>query len=306
MMKIFSDIALAQVPRILGFIDRDPLSRTYGCCDRAFWHYKTMDFPNARFQEAALVLTLASLLAPKEHPFYRSSSLDAHAMAAIAFWAKHVHRNGSVDESYPYERHFCATAFTLYAVSESVLIGEKKLPWDLDHVGCFLIKNRNTDVSNQMACAAEALHNLFLLTGNKKFEVGSQEKIDQLLLMQNTRGAFCEYAGFDLGYDTITLSFLAGLHKKTKREDVKKSALRAIDHIAGHIEEDGYYAPGLMSRQTQFFYPYGFSYFASDLLTKVEKGLKNNVLLNPSWLDDRYCIPLTANYLRLGLGEVTI
>jgi hypothetical protein len=156
-----------------------------------------------------------------------------------------------------------------------------------------------------MACAAEALHNLFLLTGDQKFQIGSEEKIAQLLSMQKEDGAFCEYGGFDLGYDSITLSFLASLFKKTKRDDLKRAALRVIEHAAHYIQDDGYFTSTEMSRNTQFLYPYGFSVFEKSILTKIEKGLQESVILNPSWLDDRYCIPLTANYLQAACEETT-
>jgi len=264
-----------------------------------------MDFPNARFQEAALVLTLASLSVGPDNKFYQSPALEAWAMAAAGFWAKRTHYDGSVDESYPYERHFCATAFSLYAVTQSLLLLKKNLLWDLNRIGNFLVKHQNFDVANQMACAAEALHNLFLLTGDKKFQTGSEEKITQLLLMQKKDGAFCEYGGFDLGYDSVTLSFLAGLWKKTKREDIKRAALRVIEHVASYVQEDGYFASTAMSRNTQFLYPYGFSIFEKGILKKIEKGLQENTILNPAWLDDRYCIPLTANYLQAASEGIT-
>ena len=39
--------SLSQIPRILGNMDRNPFSPTYGCCHRDFWLDKTTDFPDA-------------------------------------------------------------------------------------------------------------------------------------------------------------------------------------------------------------------------------------------------------------------
>ncbi len=33
--------------RLLGAMDRDPDSPTYGCFDRGFWHYKAQDWSSA-------------------------------------------------------------------------------------------------------------------------------------------------------------------------------------------------------------------------------------------------------------------
>ena len=53
------ETALETVPRVLGQCDRGAGSATAGCCDRTYWHYHILDFPNARFQEAGWLLALA-------------------------------------------------------------------------------------------------------------------------------------------------------------------------------------------------------------------------------------------------------
>ena len=52
--------ALADIPKILTLQDRTPVSPTYGCFDRAYWHYRMMDFPCGMSQEFVLPLALAS------------------------------------------------------------------------------------------------------------------------------------------------------------------------------------------------------------------------------------------------------
>ncbi|MBF0122204.1 MAG: hypothetical protein HQL21_02200 [Candidatus Omnitrophica bacterium] len=300
---IFAQCGVSQVPRILGFIDQDSASSTYGCADRAYWHYKTIDFSNARFQEAALVLALAYLLPMESNRFYRKDLIKDWAMAAINFWAKSRHADGSTDESYPSERHFCSTAFSLYSVTEAlVLLGEKPRQ-DFGVSGTFLIRNDNSDVANQEACAALALYNLSLVSGEETWKAAADVKIGKLLRMQTKDGSFLEYGGFDLGYDTITLSFLAGLYQKTSRADIKAAAERLIAKIQPFMDEDGYFSNEGMSRRTQFVYPYGFRIFAPAVLQRLEGGLQKDVILNPSWMDDRYCMPLTANYLMTGFTE---
>lgn len=54
---IFKDKAYKHTKRIIGFIDKESESPTFGCADRAYWHYKTIDYFNARYQEAILILT---------------------------------------------------------------------------------------------------------------------------------------------------------------------------------------------------------------------------------------------------------
>jgi hypothetical protein len=297
-MKIFSDIAISQLPRLLGFMDRDPRSATYGCCDRSYWHYKVSDFPNSRLQEVALVMALALRWRHPDNRFFNSATLREWVLAAINFWAERRHHDGSTDESYPYERHFCSTAFGLYSMTEAlILIGEKPSR-DLSNTGQFLIRNSIPDVANQMACAAEALLNLFSLTGEEQFRAGAEDKLTRLFRMQSAEGHFSEYGGFDLGYDSITLSFLAGIFIKTGRRDVERAALACIGRMRHHINENGYFSPDEMSRKTQFLYPYGLAVFAPDILNRLERGLEKGFILNPAWMDDRYCAPFTADYLK--------
>jgi hypothetical protein len=52
-----------------------------------------------------------------------------------------------------------------------------------------------------------------------------------------------------------------------------------------------------MSRQTAFLYPFSFKFINSPTLEKIQKGLENDMILNPDWLDDRYVIGLTNDYL---------
>ena len=49
---LYAERILANLPRLLGRIDREPLSPTAGCADRTYWAWKFVDFPAPRFQEA--------------------------------------------------------------------------------------------------------------------------------------------------------------------------------------------------------------------------------------------------------------
>ena len=291
------ECACGQLPRILGFGDFDPTSRTYGCTDRTFWHYRTVDFVNARFQETALVLALAYTIGHEGNRFYRHPALKEWSLAAIRFWAGLRHRDGSLDESYPNEHHFCATALSCFAVTEALLRLEAGPECDMTSTGRFLLANDNPDVSNQTAGAAAALYNLYRLTGDVTYLEGCEKKLALLLARQSQRGFFVEYDGFDAGYCTITLSFLAALYAETGRDDIRRAALRCVHFLSDSIAADGYVSPEGMSRMTQFVYPYGLSVFAPELFFRVIAGLEAETLLNPAWMDDRYCVAMTADYL---------
>ena len=45
---IYADKAISQIPRLLGNMDRNVFSPTYGCFHRDYWLDKTSDFPEKK------------------------------------------------------------------------------------------------------------------------------------------------------------------------------------------------------------------------------------------------------------------
>lgn len=75
MREHFAQQALAQLPKILTQLDRNPHSPTYGCFDRNFWHYKIIDFPSGMSQEFVYPLALAYSLDIPDNPYYQKPIL---------------------------------------------------------------------------------------------------------------------------------------------------------------------------------------------------------------------------------------
>ncbi|MDD5194050.1 MAG: hypothetical protein PHQ96_00040 [Candidatus Omnitrophica bacterium] len=303
MSDIFIRIVLAQAPRIIGFLDRTPESETYGCFERYYWHYKLIDFPNARFQEGALLLALLFKSKAEENLFYQNENIHDWCIAAIKFWARARNRNGSVNEVYPFENSFCATAMSALAISQALPLLEKKDLIDLRKTGEWLAKNDNLEVSNQQAAAAAALLNIYFLSGEARFLEAAEQKLSVLLKCQEKSGFFPEYGGFDIGYQSLTLSLLTKYYKRKASDTLLNSIREGIHFILSYLNDKGHYDPAITSRKTQFLYTYAFSVFDKNALQKAVRGLEANAILNPSWLDDRYVIPLTIDYLESYLEE---
>lgn len=301
-LEIYKKIALSQVPRIMGLGDREEDSKTFGCFDRYYWHYKILDFANARFQEAALLLALLYFYNFSGNIFYKKEKVKRWLEGCINFWFSIQNRNGSFDEVYPNENSFVATSFSTYAISEAIRITNfsvnEKTQRSLLKAGKWLMNKVNLDVANQVAGSGAALFNLYLLTGEEKFKKGSEEKIDTLLKLQDKSGYFPEYGGFDIGYLSLCLSFLGRYYKTSGDERVVEPSQKAVDFIETMLNEDGSYNCEKSSRRTQYLYPYGLVIFkAEEVLKKHIKGLWLNRIVNPQWMDDRFCLPLTIDYL---------
>jgi len=295
-INIYKNIALSQVPRILGFGDRDKRSKTFGCFDRMYWHYRLIDISDARFQEVSLLLALLYSNVFEGNIYYKNSNLLDWIEGIIQFWGKHRNKDGSVNELYPNERSYCSTAFSTYSVCESLLTLERQTPVDLTKTARFLAKRKNPGVSNQDAAAALALYNISKLTGDSSYYDASCDKIYSLISRQQ-EGYYPEYGGYDIGYQTITISLLVGYYNKTKNEELLESIKKAIKFVEDKVSDNGTFDYSNCSRKTQFIYPYGFGVFKSSVLEKHIKGLEENKALNPLWMDDRYCLQLTTDYL---------
>ena len=295
---IYGTLVLGQIPRILGLGDRDERSETFGCFDRYHWHYKLLDMPNARFQEVVLLLALLYKNRFQGNIFYKKEKTLEWAIGALDFWVTLNNKDGSVNEVYPNERSFCGTSFSAYAISEAIIILQLWERYRLEPTGDWLKKHNNFEVSNQVAGAILALQNIFSITGKEEYKKAAEYKVEELISKQKETGVFPEYGGSDIGYHTLTLSCLAKYYKKTE----KKSLIRPLEEATGFCErtirENGSYDYSDTSRKTQFIYPHGLAIMKSSVIERHIKGLRNNEVLSPAWMDDRYVIPLTVDYLQ--------
>src|SRR5215470_4487342 len=101
---LFANEALALVPKILTLQDRNAHSPTYGCFDRAYWHYRTIDFPCGRAAELAWPLALAFTLPIENNPCFGDPAIREWAEAGLFFAARSAHGDGSCDDRFPFEK----------------------------------------------------------------------------------------------------------------------------------------------------------------------------------------------------------
>lgn len=304
---IFRDIALSQMPRILGLEDRVAGSKSYGCFDRYYWHYWLSDTSNARMQEAVQLLALLYTHDFPDNVFFGHSSVYNWCLAGFDFCKSIQRRDGSFDEIYPNEQSFVSTSFLLCALSESIIILkepevlEKYLPM-IEKGAKWLTRNNNPAVSNQMAGSAAALLYIYKITSNTNYKLAAIEKLNSLLKLQDPQGYLLEYGGWDIGYLSISIAYLGkiidlGLELEILNE-IKSVRDRTIAFILNKVNNNGTYDNALSSRKTQYLYPSGFITVGEEVLERLRQGLVDGTVLNPSWMDDRFCIPLTVNYLQ--------
>jgi hypothetical protein len=254
--------ALRSIPRIILMIDKNRFSKTYGCFDREFWHYRTVDFPCAMNQEFCLPLAMAYSTPIPNNPYYKVERLKELVVASIEFARKHTHSDGSCDDYFPFEKALGALVFSTYAMTESYMELELNRPDFIDFFRLradWLLNNNETGrLANHQAFAALALYNVYLLTHDVRYLDGSNHYRDLTLSWQNEEGWYQEYEGADPGYHSCSIAFLSKLYQKSKDETLLGSLEKAVEFATYFMHPDGSYAGEYGSRNTYHFYPHGF------------------------------------------------
>jgi len=301
---------ISRISGLLGLLDRNPSSDTYGCFDRDYWHYTVIDFACARKQEAVLTLALLYGLKYKSNPYYNNAKILNWVNAALKFWAKIQCKDGSFNEWYPNEHSFVATAFSSYAISETLLLLKDKIKHKEKIIPClkkaadWLLNKNEKRVLNQESGAAIALLNIYLLTKNKKYKYAAEKKIIFMLKNQNSEGWWSEYGGPDIGYLSLTIDYLAKYYKKTKDKNILKALEKAVEFtgyfIHPNLSSGGEYA----SRNTEYLIPHGLEILAKKnkaaaaIAEHMRESLKSDSAVFPLSIDDRYLSYIAYTWLQ--------
>jgi hypothetical protein len=298
----YAALALPYIPRLLHLIDRNPFSRTYGCFDRAYWHYRTMDFPCGMSQE--FVLPLAMVYA-REFPGNRYKGVERIrelAEGAVRYMVPSSYRDGTTDDYFPFERAMGALVFSLYAASESYQIlgmkDERVVDLFSRRVAHLAHENETGQLANHQALAALAAYNVYKITGDPRHKKVADDRVELTLSWQHKdEGWFQEYEGADPGYHTCTIDFLAKLMQKRGDQSLVAPLKKAVEFAWHFMHPDGSYGGEYGSRNTYHFYPHGFELMAphSDKAGQIADNFLAGALRGKRYIndDDR----MTAHYV---------
>ncbi len=302
---LFAIEALAQIPKILTLLDRNPHSPTYGCFDRNFWHYKIIDFPSGMAQEFVFPLALIYDTDVPDNPYYRQPAIKNWVEAGILYAARSAHKDGSCDDYFPFERASGAAAFSLLACIESYILLDlenqavlnfftKRADWLADH-------HESGQLTNHQALIVLCLEKLSQLLKTSRWDKAKVQRLERVLSWQNDEGWFIEYEGCDPGYHTLTISCLAQIYQFNHDIRIKEALIKAVKLAAEFVHPDGSYGGEYTSRNTYNFFPYGFELVgrwmpeALEINQRFLQGLVNE--LSPCYADDHIIGHHTWNYL---------
>lgn len=307
-------------PRVVTQIDRDPQSPTFGACDRHHWMYRMHDINSGVLQQTSLSCAALSLyfsntsagandmrnLDGHDMRNFKANSAEYCGQIALAinnFTLKDLSRGrGAIDEYYPGERSFPATVFAAYALlkSASLLAQEDVLASPvLLQTARFIAERGVSPAANQDVAGAAYLF-LFLKVSADRLQLPSVEKKQmyeaarKLVLGRGDDFAYTEYGGFDVGYATVTLNYLAYI--VADGESLAKEALLSLAHkISYFVTPSGQLGGEYASRSTTYFLPFGLLYASQLDGALAEHFGKLDLVSMFAKLDDRYlmhyCLP---------------
>ena len=265
--KQYAQAALETIPRILQLLNRNPLSASYGCFDREYWHYKTRDFPCGMSQEMLLPLAQAVTMPLPGSPYFGNARLRELVRAAMDFTMRISHRNSATDDYYPHEQALGATVSTTHAIAHACLLLSFTDARTVDFLikrGDYLATHEESGrLANHQAMAALAAYLVFTLTGRERFRTLARRKAELVLSWQHPdEGWFAEYEGADPGYQTATISFLARLRRASGWQWLDAPLAAAVDFAWLFLHPDHSFGGEYGSRDTYHFFPHGFELLA--------------------------------------------
>jgi|Deesub1362A_J573_1020465.scaffolds.fasta_scaffold00462_16 hypothetical protein len=317
----YAQKALSQIPRILGNMDRNMFSPTYGCMHRDYWFYKTSDFPDGVRQFAVHALAIVYKYELPHSIYYGNERIKEWAIAGLEFLTKIQHTDGSFDEFYPYQRGWAGpTAYITYSAIESLeLLHEDVAPETRDRIlsmihnaANFIINFQQKDesIANHHAIACLAVWCAYELFDTQQLKKGYRELWEGFLRFQTNEGWATEADGIDPGYLTATISFLAKLYHKNRDPEIFHILQQSIEICSYFVYPDGFYGGSIGSRDTMHFYPHGFELMSKTIPVSgavaevMLKSLSEGKLVPPDIMSDRYVAFRVPEYLLAYLDYV--
>jgi len=310
---IYANKAVSQIPRLLTLLDRNEFSKTYGSFQRTYWLDKSDDFVNALPQYGVHSLALVYNNRMPGNIFYKQEKIKKWTIAAIDYWTRIQHKDGSFDEFYPNEHGWAGpTGFLLYAMIESYKLFRKYISNSMKDrfletcrkAAVFLGKyDEDGILANHHAMALMPIYYAYDLLGDRKLKKLFHDKLNYFYTLVSKEGWSLEYDGADLGYLSATVSFLSKLYKLYKHPRVFDIIKRSIEFSGYFVYPNGYYAGSMGSRQTLHFYPHGYEIFAKRIplagaiADKMLIGLNQGKLVPPEIQADRYFLYRIPEFL---------
>lgn len=320
LQETYAHKALNQLPRLLGNLDRNPYSPTYGCFHRDFWLDKTSDFPDAVRQFAVHALALVYKYNFPGNIYKDQPKIRDWAIAALDYWTQIQHKDGSFDEFYPYERGWVGpSAFTTFTIVEAYQLLQDEIPSDIkervqtavERAAYFIAAGESEEdhLANHHAMACLAVWKAHKLLDDPILKTKFNQLWQGFLTYHNHQEGWSrEYDGVDPGYLSATVSFLGKIYEENPDPEIFEVLQQSVEFCSYFVYPNGFYAGSMGSRNTLHFYPHGFEILANQIplaaaiAERMLQGLAAGALVPPDIISDRYVVYRVPEFLQAYLA----
>jgi hypothetical protein len=306
--------AISQIPRLLTLLDRNEFSKTYGSFQRTFWLDKSDDFVNALPQYGVISLALVYKHKMPGNIYYQDEQIKKWTIAAMNYWVKVQHNDGSFDEFYPNERGWAGpTGFLLFAMVEAYNIVKNSMTTKEKNnflrackkAGIFLGKYDESGVlANHNAMALLGMYEAYTILKDPSILKLFKKQMKVFYSLVSKEGWSLEYDGPDIGYLSATVSFLSRIYKLGYRDNKILTVIEnSIQFSSYFVYPNKYYAGSMGTRQTLHFYPHGYELMADKfplagrIANWMLQGLAEGKLVPPEIQADRYFLYRIPEFL---------
>jgi len=309
---------LRQIPRLLGCLDREPNSVSFGCFDRSHWAWKFHDFPLTMLQINVYPLALLWRVPFPGNPYYQNAQVFGWIVGALASTCRRQRRNGAYDSVGPFTQDHGVTLAMVFGLAETLRLIESEVSSPLrEHIirairlGCEFALHSREDyavITNHQALFAAAYLGAADLLGEDRWRGEANRVLDRIFASQSSEGWYREYGGPDPGYESLGIFYLALCWRRTGSERLLESLQRSIAFYAHFIHPDGSVGGVYGSRHTALYFPAGFEMLsgpvplAGSIARFMRQRLVHGNVLTPDGSDMENIAPLLYAYLEACLG----
>lgn len=288
--------------RLLSSLDRRKFSKSYGCFDKDFWHFKTKSFPSAARQQGIHALALALKFDEQKNDSQQSQYLLECLEAGISYLQSIQKSDGSFDEWYINERGWAGPcAYLLHSLCRTYhLVGNSLSPqasnsikFIVDKIITHLSKSDEPEViANHIAIVAASVFEASRLFHNPIYEQLYLKMKAYFFKYVDDEGWALEYDGVDLAYMSASISFLSFIHELNQDSEIEEFSKKSLGLFQYFIDQDGLIFGTIGSRNTQTHFYRGIEYWSqydpiASLISEKYRGVND---IGPLEQDDHYFI----------------
>lgn len=271
----YAEMVRSEIGRLIGSLDREPESKTYGCFDREFWAWKFRDFPITMLQAGGYVLAQWWNRPIPRNQEYHHPRVAEWIDGAMRYTIGRQRPNGAFDSVGPYTQDHGVSLAMVYLLAGCLKeLGDAASPETRERTmeairrACRFATRSEEDyafVSNHHALFALAWRSAHDLLGDQEALHHAEATVDQIIAHQSADGWYGEYGGPDPGYETLGISYLSLYWKWSGSTRVLDSLRKSVEFWSHCVHPDGSLGGVYGSRHTGLYCPDGFERLAEQV-----------------------------------------